>query len=72
MGTGRVQYREGDSNLPVSKVTTEQLTRGGKDIAFADSSSLWRSHRRLVNQAFTLFGEGSHKLQDIGDQTHTH
>ncbi|XP_067117298.1 cytochrome P450 17A2 [Osmerus mordax] len=46
-------------------VTTELLTRGGKDIAFADYSSLWRSHRRLVHQAFTLFGEGSHKLQDI-------
>ncbi|XP_030630793.1 cytochrome P450 17A2 [Chanos chanos] len=46
-------------------VTTELLTRGGKDIAFADYSPLWKSHRRLVHASFSLFGEGSSKLQTI-------
>ncbi|XP_028824282.1 cytochrome P450 17A2 isoform X3 [Denticeps clupeoides] len=46
-------------------VTTELLTRGGKDVAFADYSDLWRRHRRLVHSAFNLFGEGSSKLQSI-------
>ncbi|XP_063043463.1 steroid 17-alpha-hydroxylase/17,20 lyase [Engraulis encrasicolus] len=46
-------------------VTTELLTRGGKDIAFADYSPLWRNQRRLVHSAFSLFGEGSSKLQTI-------
>ncbi|KAK6322968.1 hypothetical protein J4Q44_G00053070 [Coregonus suidteri] len=46
-------------------VTTELLTRGGKDIAFADYSPLWKNHRRLVHNSFTLFGEGTSKLQSI-------
>ncbi|CAL8383880.1 unnamed protein product [Arctogadus glacialis] len=46
-------------------VTTDLLTRGGKDIAFSDFSPLWKRHRRLVHSSFTLFGEGTHKLQDI-------
>uniref|UniRef100_A0A8C6UWP3 Cytochrome P450, family 17, subfamily A, polypeptide 2 n=1 Tax=Neogobius melanostomus TaxID=47308 RepID=A0A8C6UWP3_9GOBI len=41
------------------------LTRGGKDIAFCDYSALWKSHRRLVHSALSLFGEGG-RLQDIG------
>lgn len=48
-----------------SMVTTDLLTRGGKDIAFSDYSPLWKSHRRLVHDSFTLFGEGSDRLQDI-------
>ncbi|XP_038587343.1 steroid 17-alpha-hydroxylase/17,20 lyase [Micropterus salmoides] len=48
-----------------SMVTTNLLTRGGKDIAFADYSPLWKSHRRLVHNSFTLFGEGTSRLQDI-------
>ncbi|KAK3519400.1 hypothetical protein QTP70_027523 [Hemibagrus guttatus] len=46
-------------------VTTDVLTRGGKDIAFADYNTLWRNHRRLVQSSFALFGEGSSKLQTI-------
>ncbi|KAG9269011.1 steroid 17-alpha-hydroxylase/17,20 lyase-like [Astyanax mexicanus] len=46
-------------------VTTALMTRGGKDIAFADYSPLWKKHRRLVHSSFTLFGEGSSKLQNI-------
>ncbi|NP_001284516.1 steroid 17-alpha-hydroxylase/17,20 lyase-like [Cynoglossus semilaevis] len=46
-------------------VTTDLLTRGGKDIAFSDYSALWKLHRRLVHNSFTLFGEGSSRLQDI-------
>lgn len=53
------------------KVTTDILTRRGKDIAFADYNTLWRSHRRLVQSSFALFGEGSGKLQTIGINTHT-
>ncbi|XP_070849116.1 cytochrome P450 17A2 [Chaetodon trifascialis] len=48
-----------------SMVTTDLLTRGGKDIAFSDYSPLWKSHRRLVHNSFTLFGEGTRRLQDI-------
>ncbi|KAM6909405.1 cytochrome P450 17A2 [Xenentodon cancila] len=48
-----------------SMVTTNLLTRGGKDIAFADYSPLWKFHRRLVHNSFTLFGEGTSRLQDI-------
>uniref|UniRef100_A0AAZ3NMB3 Steroid 21-hydroxylase n=1 Tax=Oncorhynchus tshawytscha TaxID=74940 RepID=A0AAZ3NMB3_ONCTS len=44
-------------------LTTELLTRGGKDIAFSDYSPLWKTHRRLVHNSFTLFGEGTTKLQ---------
>uniref|UniRef100_A0A8C7J2T3 Steroid 21-hydroxylase n=1 Tax=Oncorhynchus kisutch TaxID=8019 RepID=A0A8C7J2T3_ONCKI len=46
-------------------LTTELLTRGGKDIAFSDYSPLWKTHRRLVHNSFTLFGEGTTKLQSI-------
>ncbi|XP_040887593.1 steroid 17-alpha-hydroxylase/17,20 lyase isoform X2 [Toxotes jaculatrix] len=46
-------------------VTTNLLTRGGKDIAFSDYSPLWKLHRRLVHNSFTLFGEGTSRLQDI-------
>ncbi|XP_069031646.1 cytochrome P450 17A2 isoform X2 [Embiotoca jacksoni] len=48
-----------------SMVTTNLLTRGGKDIAFSDYSPLWKLHRRLVHNSFTLFGEGTSRLQDI-------
>uniref|UniRef100_A0A8C6UY86 Cytochrome P450, family 17, subfamily A, polypeptide 2 n=1 Tax=Neogobius melanostomus TaxID=47308 RepID=A0A8C6UY86_9GOBI len=43
-------------------VTTELLTRGGKDIAFCDYSALWKSHRRLVHSALSLFGEGGQSI----------
>uniref|UniRef100_A0A3Q1BNZ6 Steroid 21-hydroxylase n=1 Tax=Amphiprion ocellaris TaxID=80972 RepID=A0A3Q1BNZ6_AMPOC len=46
-------------------VTTNLLTRGGKDIAFCDFSPLWKFHRRLVHNSFTLFGEGTSRLQDV-------
>ncbi|RVE60878.1 hypothetical protein OJAV_G00185370 [Oryzias javanicus] len=48
-----------------SMVTTDLLTRGGKDIAFSDYSPLWKLHRRLVHNSFTLFGEGTSRLQDV-------
>ncbi|XP_059211347.1 steroid 17-alpha-hydroxylase/17,20 lyase [Centropristis striata] len=48
-----------------SMVTTDLLTRGGKDIAFSDYTPLWKLHRRLVHNSFTLFGEGTSRLQDI-------
>uniref|UniRef100_A0A3Q0T0X6 Steroid 21-hydroxylase n=1 Tax=Amphilophus citrinellus TaxID=61819 RepID=A0A3Q0T0X6_AMPCI len=48
-----------------SMVTTNLLTRGGKDIAFSDYSPLWKFHRRLVHNSFTVFGEGTSRLQDI-------
>lgn len=55
------------------QVTTDLLTRGGKDIAFSDYTPLWKSHRRLVHNSFTLFGEGTSRLQDIGEKyTLTH
>lgn len=51
-------------------MTTELLTRGGKDIAFSDFTPLWKLHRRLVHNSFTLFGEGTGRLQDIGKTDH--
>lgn len=56
--------------FPVSQVSTNLLTRGGKDIAFSDYTPLWKSHRRLVHNSFTLFGEGTSRLQDIGTFLH--
>lgn len=49
------------------QVTTDLLTRGGKDIAFSDYCPLWKSHRRLVHNSFALFGEGTGRLQDMGE-----
>lgn len=49
------------------QVSTDLLTRGGKDIAFSDYCPLWRFHRRLVHSAFSLFGEGTSRLQDMGE-----
>ncbi|XP_041635062.1 steroid 17-alpha-hydroxylase/17,20 lyase [Cheilinus undulatus] len=60
-----LQQRGKDFAGRPSMVTTDLLTRGGKDIAFSDYSPLWKSHRRLVHNSFTLFGEGTSRLQDI-------
>ncbi|XP_077444399.1 cytochrome P450 17A2 isoform X2 [Stigmatopora argus] len=51
-----------------SMATTDLLTRDGKDIAFADYSPLWKLHRRLVHASFALFGEGSNRLQEMGEK----
>lgn len=54
----------------MNQVSTNLLTRGGKDIAFSDYTPLWKSHRRLVHNSFSLFGEGTSRLQDIGTSLH--
>ncbi|XP_072293243.1 steroid 17-alpha-hydroxylase/17,20 lyase [Eucyclogobius newberryi] len=46
-------------------VTTDVLTRNGKDIAFGDYSATWRFHRRIVHGALCMFGEGSTSLENI-------
>uniref|UniRef100_A0A6J0TDU2 Steroid 17-alpha-hydroxylase/17,20 lyase n=1 Tax=Pogona vitticeps TaxID=103695 RepID=A0A6J0TDU2_9SAUR len=46
-------------------VTTDLLTRDGKDIAFASYSPLWKYQRKLVHSALCMFGEGSLALQKI-------
>ncbi|XP_055027258.2 steroid 17-alpha-hydroxylase/17,20 lyase [Misgurnus anguillicaudatus] len=46
-------------------VTTDLLTRGGKDIAFADYSSTWKFHRKMVHGALCMFGEGSVSIEKI-------
>ncbi|XP_036402384.1 steroid 17-alpha-hydroxylase/17,20 lyase [Megalops cyprinoides] len=46
-------------------VTTDILTRDGKDIAFADYSATWRFHRKMVHAALCMFGEGSASLEKI-------
>uniref|UniRef100_A0A8C6UN25 Cytochrome P450, family 17, subfamily A, polypeptide 2 n=1 Tax=Neogobius melanostomus TaxID=47308 RepID=A0A8C6UN25_9GOBI len=51
--------------LPVMQYTLRTADPRGKDIAFCDYSALWKSHRRLVHSALSLFGEGG-RLQDIG------
>ncbi|XP_062319667.1 steroid 17-alpha-hydroxylase/17,20 lyase isoform X1 [Osmerus eperlanus] len=46
-------------------VTTDILTRDGKDIAFADYSASWRFHRKIVHGALCMFGEGSASIEKI-------
>ncbi|XP_067909489.1 steroid 17-alpha-hydroxylase/17,20 lyase [Heterodontus francisci] len=44
-------------------VTTDLLSRGGKDIAFGNYSPGWKFHRKLVHLA--LFGDGSAALEKM-------
>ncbi|KAM3912774.1 steroid 17-alpha-hydroxylase/17,20 lyase [Leptodactylus fuscus] len=46
-------------------VTTDILTRDAKDIAFADYSSTWKFHRKLVHSALSMFGEGTVAIEQI-------
>ncbi|XP_043912488.1 steroid 17-alpha-hydroxylase/17,20 lyase [Protopterus annectens] len=46
-------------------VTTDLLTRGGKDIAFASYSKAWKFHRKLVHSALGMFGEGISTIEKI-------
>ncbi|XP_066477570.1 steroid 17-alpha-hydroxylase/17,20 lyase [Tiliqua scincoides] len=46
-------------------VTTDLLTRNGKDIAFASYSPLWKLQRKLVHSALAMFGEGSLTLEKL-------
>ncbi|XP_072534206.1 steroid 17-alpha-hydroxylase/17,20 lyase [Salminus brasiliensis] len=46
-------------------VTTDILTRDGKDIAFADYSATWRFHRKIVHGALCMFGEGTASIEKI-------
>ncbi|XP_042357753.1 steroid 17-alpha-hydroxylase/17,20 lyase [Plectropomus leopardus] len=46
-------------------VTTDVLTRDGKDIAFGDYSPTWRFHRKIVHGALCMFGEGSASIERI-------
>nr|XP_033796570.1 steroid 17-alpha-hydroxylase/17,20 lyase isoform X2 [Geotrypetes seraphini] len=46
-------------------VTTDILTRDGKDIAFGTYSTSWKFHRKLVHSVLSMFGEGSLALQNI-------
>lgn len=50
---------------PVPQVTTDLLSRGGKDIAFASYGPLWKIQRKLVHSALSMFGEGSLALERI-------
>lgn len=53
----------------VMKVTTDVLTRDGKDIAFGDYSATWRFHRKIVHGALCMFGEGSASIEKISEYT---
>ncbi|XP_054839888.1 steroid 17-alpha-hydroxylase/17,20 lyase [Eublepharis macularius] len=46
-------------------VTTDLLTRNGKDIAFASYSPVWKFQRKLVHSALSMFGEGTLLLENI-------
>ena len=48
------------------QVTTDVLTRDGKDIAFGDYGPTWRFHRKIVHRALCMFGEGSASIEKIG------
>ncbi|XP_061492119.1 steroid 17-alpha-hydroxylase/17,20 lyase isoform X2 [Rhineura floridana] len=47
------------------KVTTDLLSRNGKDIAFANYSPIWKCQRKLVHSALSMFGDGSLALEKI-------
>lgn len=51
--------------MRVMKVTTDVLSRQGKDIAFGDYSATWRFHRKIVHGALCMFGEGSTSIEKI-------
>lgn len=51
--------------IPLFKVTTDILTRNGKDIAFADYSATWKFHRKIVHGALCMFGEGTASIEKI-------
>lgn len=53
----------------VMKVTTDVLTRDGKDIAFGDYSATWRFHRKIVHGALCMFGDGSAPIEKISEYT---
>lgn len=53
------------SVMCVMKVTTDVLSRDGKDIAFGDYSATWRFHRKIVHGALCMFGEGSASIEKI-------
>ncbi|XP_064419017.1 steroid 17-alpha-hydroxylase/17,20 lyase [Latimeria chalumnae] len=46
-------------------VTTDILTRDGKDIAFGNYSPSWKLHRKLVHSALCMFGEGCLSIEKI-------
>lgn len=51
------------------KLTTDILTRGGRDIAFGDYSAAWRFHRKIVHGALCMFGEGSASIEKTSEYT---
>ncbi|XP_038614056.1 steroid 17-alpha-hydroxylase/17,20 lyase [Tachyglossus aculeatus] len=51
-----------------SLVTTNILSLDGKDIAFSNTTHLWKQQRKLVLSAFTLFKDGSLQLEKIINQ----
>ncbi|XP_032622784.1 steroid 17-alpha-hydroxylase/17,20 lyase [Chelonoidis abingdonii] len=46
-------------------VTTDMLTRDGKDIAFASYSLLWKFQRKQVHTALSMFRKGTLALEKI-------
>ncbi|KAM4637094.1 steroid 17-alpha-hydroxylase/17,20 lyase [Discoglossus pictus] len=46
-------------------VTTDILTRNGKDIAFANYSPTWKFHRKIVHASLSMFGEGTIAIEKI-------
>nr|Q92113.1 RecName: Full=Steroid 17-alpha-hydroxylase/17,20 lyase; AltName: Full=17-alpha-hydroxyprogesterone aldolase; AltName: Full=CYPXVII; AltName: Full=Cytochrome P450 17A1; AltName: Full=Cytochrome P450-C17; Short=Cytochrome P450c17 [Squalus acanthias]AAB34256.1 cytochrome P450c17 [Squalus acanthias] len=48
-----------------SMVTTDLLSRGGKDIAFGKYGPAWKFHRKLVLSALHLFGDGSAGIEKM-------
>lgn len=56
----------------MEKVTTDILTRDGKDIAFGDYGAAWRFHRKIVHGALCMFGEGSASLERISEYEPSH
>ncbi|XP_074856021.1 steroid 17-alpha-hydroxylase/17,20 lyase [Carettochelys insculpta] len=46
-------------------VTTDLLSRNGKDIAFASYSPVWKFQRKLVHSALPIYGKGLLALEKI-------
>lgn len=50
---------------PQDIFTAGKITRGFKDIAFADYGPIWQSLRKLAHTSLKLYGAGMEKMEDF-------
>ena len=50
---------------PQDIYTAGKITRGFKDIAFADFGPVWQATRKLAHQSLKLYGSGMERMEDF-------